>query len=151
MFWSVWSGRLGLRDDAILLSFSDSRPGNEACPTRPHTCSIYILYPSWSHTSQRNVNSTFELHNGLKPIYSIIIVVIWRPLVFLCDSVTFLIWSWSQGGRMRRRPSPTLPHPARVSVYLVPYIACRDTVENEAGRRMRRRPFPTLAIPAEVW
>ena len=34
---------------------------------------------------------------------------------------------------MRRWPSPTLPHLARVSVYLVPYIACRDTVESEAG------------------
>ena len=25
---------------------SVGRPGNEACPTRPDTCSIYILYPS---------------------------------------------------------------------------------------------------------
>ena len=72
-----------------------------------------------------------------------IIVVLSRPtaravsdiLVFVCDSVT----------------SPTLPHAARVSVYLVPYIACRDTVESEAGRRMRRRPFPTLLTPPEVW
>ena len=39
------------------------------------------------------------------------------------------------------------PHAARVSVYLVPYIACRDTVESEAGGRMRRRPFPTLPHP----
>ena len=55
------------------------RPGNEACPTRPDTCSIYILYPSWSHTSKRNINSTFELHDGLKPIYARILVVLSRP------------------------------------------------------------------------
>ena len=30
----------------LWLSHTVSRPWNEACPTRPDTCSIYILYPS---------------------------------------------------------------------------------------------------------
>ena len=104
------------------------RPGNEACPTRPDTCSIYILYPSWLHTSQRNINSTFELHDGLKPIYARIIVVLSRPtaravsdiLVCLCDSVTFLIWSCQ---------------PARVSVYRAD--ACADGRLLHSSRRPR--------------
>ena len=57
-------------------------------PARPRA----LLFP---------INSTFELHDGLKPIYARILVVLSCPmaravsdiLVFFCDSVTFLIWS----------------------------------------------------------
>ena len=45
-----------------------------------HFNNISFMSPqTWSYTSQRNINSTFELDDGLKPIYATMIVVLSRP------------------------------------------------------------------------
>ena len=129
----------------LTLSHTVGRPGSELFPSRPDTCSISIIYPSCRvkldiHTSQRNINPTFELHDSLKPIYSIRLVVLSRCTaravsdILFCLSVSpFQIWSSSHptcrhGWRVRRGPpklthgqsavSYTL-HPARVSVSIL--------------------------------
>ena len=51
----------------LTLSQTVRRPGNQTCSSRPDLCSICISFMSpqtWSYTSQRNINSTFELHDG---------------------------------------------------------------------------------------
>ena len=44
---------------------------------------------TWSYTSQRNINSTFELHDGLKPIYARILVVLSRPTARAVSDIFF--------------------------------------------------------------
>ena len=85
---------------------------------------LYIIsFTSPTPTSQRNINSTFELDDGLKPIYATIIVVLSRRTV--SDILFFLAFS-KYGHRLARSAHASAvsytPHPARVSVYLVPQL-----------------------------